>query len=257
MNQHPGDDPRGSERRLVHSDHGDLDPATPPELRIVVIDDHELLRAGTRQLLDEATGFAVVGEAGDSQSALRIVRDRRPDLVLLDIRLQDGSGIDVARQVLTHDPAPMVVILSAYDDEHYVRAALAVGVSGYFLKTLPADELVAQIRQLVRHPSPVPQLPALDWVPPGQRRDRPELTLREREVVRLAARGMANKQIARRLGISPRTVEGHLNHVFDKVGATSRTELVHYALTHGLFLGSEDGSPHDRPVGPPPSVAIR
>ena len=117
-----------------------------PPLRVVVVDDHELLRAGTRRILDEAKGFSVVGEAEDGEAALRVVAEVGPDVVLVDIRLPSMNGIDLARQILTEAPDVTVLILSAYDDEHYVRAALAAGVSGYLLKTTPSEELVRLIR---------------------------------------------------------------------------------------------------------------
>lgn len=211
--------------------HGPKSPRT-----VLVVDDHALLRAGTRQILEQADGFDVIGEAADGGSALRLVRELTPDVVLVDIRLPDGNGIDVARRILALEAPPTVLILSAYDDEHYVRAALAAGVSGYLLKTIPADELVRRIRAACDDPVNVVDVPLRGGSPSlGQQLDDVLLTARERDVVRLAVRGLANKQIARQLSISPRTVEGHLNHIFEKVHAGSRTELVHYALSHGLF----------------------
>jgi len=218
-----------------------LRPDAP--IRVIVADDHELLRTGTRQILERAGGFHVVGEAADGETALRLVGQERPDVVLIDIRLPDGNGIDFARRILSAERPPTVLIVSAYDDDHYVRAALAAGVAGYLLKTLPADELVHLVRAALRTGA------GNDAIELGGDRalfprGRPtgledqsdaRLTLREREVVRFAVRGLANKQIAYRLGISPRTVEGHLNRIFNKLGASSRTELVHYALVNGLF----------------------
>ncbi len=206
------------------------------EHRVVVVDDHALLRAGTRRILEEAGGFTVIGEAGDSREALGVIAASKPDLVLVDIRLPDENGIDLARQIVGEHPAVSVVVLTAYDDEHYVRAALAAGVSGYLLKTTPSDELVRSIRDICDGGS-------MSGPPPGRGEkaadhvvnDGPSLTTREEEVVRLVARGLSNKSIARELGISPRTVEGHLNHVFEKLGAASRTELVHYELAKGRF----------------------
>ncbi len=208
--------------------------STGRSLRVLVVDDHELLRAGTRKILEAAEGFLVIGEAADGATAVQLVGDLKPDVVLLDIRLPDANGIEVARRVLAVDSAPVVLVLSAYEDEHYVRAALAVGVSGYLLKTLPADELVARIRQAWNDPAPIPLSP-LSETDLHAETAALHLTAREREVVALVALGLANKQIARRLDISPRTVEGHLNRVFEKVGASSRTELVHLALARGLI----------------------
>ncbi len=118
--------------------------------RVVVVDDHELLRAGTRRILDDATGFSVVGEAGDGDQALQLIADVNPDVVLVDIRLPTTNGIDLARQIVVDFPGTTVLILSAYDDENYVRAAMAAGVSGYLLKTMPSDELIRSIGRGLR-----------------------------------------------------------------------------------------------------------
>ena len=191
----------------------------------------------------------MIGEAADGGTAVRLVRELGPDVVLVDIRLPDGNGIDVARRILALEDPPTVLVLSAYDDEHYVRAALAAGVSGYLLKTIPADELVRHVRAACDDPVNVVNAPSPSGSPsPGQQWGDVSLTARERDVVRLVVRGLANKQIARQLRISPRTVEGHLNHIFEKVHTGSRTELVHYALSHGLFptgsAGPTDPSRH-------------
>ena len=206
--------------------------------RTVVVDDHELLRAGTRQILEDATGFIVVGEAADAEAARVVVADTTPDLVIADIRLPGANGIDLARQLVHDHPELVVVILSAYDDPDYVRAAMAAGVSGYLLKTLPSRELVDALREACTGTARLGGSPRgrgeRDVVGPAPDPDE-ELTAREIQVVRMVARGMSNKAIAHELGISPRTVEGHLNHVFDKVGVESRTALVHYALANSLF----------------------
>lgn len=211
--------------------------------RTVIVDDHELLRAGTRGILDDAPGFVVVGEAADAETARQVVADTGPELVITDIRLPPDNGIDLAAQLLDRHPGLVVVILSAYDDEHYVRAALAAGVSGYLLKTLPSPELVTALEDACAGAGVLGGTPRghgeKDLGQPGPDPSE-QLTARETEVVRLVARGMSNKAIAHQLGISPRTVEGHLNHVFDKLGVFSRTELVHYALATGSFV--RDGS---------------
>jgi DNA-binding NarL/FixJ family response regulator len=228
------------------------DPPSPGSvLRTVIVDDHELLRAGTRGILDTAEGFTVVGEAADADHARAVVADTAPDLVITDIRMPTSNGIDLAGELIDEHPGLLVVILSAYDDEHYVRAALASGVSGYLLKTLPSHELVAALRDACSGgPTSGAALrgqgekDAVDRGPDPDER----LTARESEVVRLVARGMSNKSIALQLGISPRTVEGHLNHVFDKLDVTSRTELVHYALASRLVV--REGDVDDAPPGP-------
>jgi DNA-binding NarL/FixJ family response regulator len=200
----------------------------------VIVDDHALLRMGTRQILNEADGMKVIAEAADGAQALDAVRATHPDIVLVDIRLPDQNGIEVARQIVEQSPSTKVVILSAYDDEDYVRAAIDAGVSGYLLKTMPGDELVRAVRAAasgttVLDPAVTANLtrPRSDPAQGGIA----SLTWREQQVVQLVAEGLANKTIATRLGISTRTVEGHLNHVFVKLDVTSRTELVRLALS--------------------------
>ena len=231
---------------------------TGPVWRTVIVDDHELLRAGTRGILEEASWFVVVGEAADAESARQVVAESRPDLVITDIRLPTTNGIDLAAELLGDHPGLVVVILSAYDDEHYVRAALAAGVTGYLLKTLASHELVAALEDACSGAGALAGTPLgrgekdLGQSGPGASE---QLTARESEVVRLVARGMSNKSIAHQLGISPRTVEGHLNHVFDKLGVLSRTEIVHYALATGSFVrdGSTSGAGDAAaPVAPEP-----
>lgn len=217
---------------------GDSTAARFPR-QVVVVDDHELLREGTRRILEEASNFEVSGEAADGVEALSVVDRLLPDIVLVDIRLPSMNGIELARRIVDSHPDMVVIILSAYDDEDYVRAALAAGVSGYLLKTTPSRELIRSIE--LAFSGSIVLDPAVSAAGMGGSRMTGDqgtgtaLTAREREVVRLAARGLANKAIAQRLGISPRTVEGHLNHIFDKLGTTSRTELAHFALTSGLL----------------------
>ncbi|MDA8147350.1 MAG: response regulator transcription factor [Actinomycetota bacterium] len=203
-------------------------------LRVVVADDHAVLRAGTRQILEQAGDIEVVGEAADGEEALAQCAILRPDVALLDIRMPGPNGIDVARRLADEQPDVVVVVLSAYDDEAYVRAALACGVGGYLLKTAPAGELVHAVRSAaagttVLDPSIIRRLAGS---PGGD--DPAGLTWRERQVVALVAGGLANKVVGSRLGISVRTVEGHLNHAFTKLGVSTRTELVRFALANGL-----------------------
>ncbi len=214
-------------------------------IRTVIVDDHELLRNGTRGILEGAEGFTVVGEAADAEAAYLVVGDAAPDLVIADIRLPTSNGIELAARLVDDHPGLVVVILSAYDDEHYVRAAMAAGVAAYLLKTLPGHELVRALRVACSGDGPLARRP-LGYGEKDRGRTEPDerLTTREAEIVRLVARGMSNKAIAHHLGISSRTVEGHLNHVFDKLDVASRTELVHVALADSFV--SRDVSPPSR-----------
>jgi len=204
--------------------------------RVLLVDDHDVLRAGTRQVLETSTEIVVVGEAEDGLRAITMVEDLEPDVVLIDIRLPDRNGIDVARQLAISHPSTRVVIFSAYDDSAFVRAALGVGVVGYLLKTMSRDDLVKAVVEAGRGTTVL--APALSELLARQRtlraRNRqPALTRREEEVVELVAQGLTNRAIADRLGVSVRTAEGHLNHARSKLGVESRTELVRLVLRYG------------------------
>jgi DNA-binding NarL/FixJ family response regulator len=207
-------------------------------IRTVVVDDHSLIREGTRQILEREPDLEVVGEASTGKEALALIARLEPDLALLDLRLPDISGIEVARQVREQGSGTRVVLLSAFDDEEYVIEALSAGASGYLVKTMPSQELVRWLRQA--HAGEValdPQLASRLARYVGRtsaRSEEPVFSSRELAVLRLLATGLPNKQIARRLGISPRTVEGHLSHIFGKLGIGSRTEAVLYAVNHRL-----------------------
>lgn len=206
-------------------------------ISVVIVDDHALLREGTRQILEGAGGFAVVGEAADGDEAVTLTTGLRPDVVLLDVRLPPTNGVEVARRLTDTCPETRVLMLSALDDADYVQAALSAGATGYLLKTAPGHELAEAIRSA--RAGTVVLGPGIDPLPGRDRSGAAvggidSLTSRERDVVRLVAQGLANKDIARELGISPRTVEGHLNHVFEKVDASSRSALVRLAMVHGL-----------------------
>jgi DNA-binding NarL/FixJ family response regulator len=206
-------------------------------ISVVIVDDHALLREGTRQILEGAGGFAVVGEAADGDEAVTLTTVLRPDVVLLDVRLPPTNGVEVARRLTDTCPETRVLMLSALDDSDYVQAALSAGAAGYLLKTAPGHELAEAIRSA--RAGAVVLGPGIDPLPGRDRGGAATggidvLTSRERDVVRLVAQGLANKDIARELGISPRTVEGHLNHVFEKVDASSRSALVRFAMVYGL-----------------------
>lgn len=218
---------------------------------MVIADDHAVLRAGTRQILELAGGFDVVAEAGDGQEALDRCAETDPDVVLVDLRMPGPSGLEVAARLAAGRHAPAVVVLSAYDDDAYVRAALAGGVTGYLLKTMPAAELVQAVRSAAAGTTVLDPSISLRLAVPAGVGGPDGLTWRERQVVALVAEGLANKAIAARLHISTRTVEGHLNHVFAKLGVSTRTELALRVFGGPAGVAADRGGVSGGASGPP------
>lgn len=212
------------------------------KIRIVIAEDHALVREGTRQLLEQHQDMAVVGEAADGAEAVELVTKLRPDVAIVDIAMPRLNGIEATRQIKARCPATAVLILTAYDDDQYVFALLEVGAAGYLLKNVRGGELVEAVRSVyagesVLHPA-IARKVLTRFIPcrGTERRDEPDhLTEREHEVLRLAARGLSNKEIARELSLSVRTVQVHLSHVFNKLGVASRTEAVIQGLRRGWF----------------------
>ena len=205
------------------------------DIRIVVVEDHVLVREGTTELLEREPGCTVAGQAGSAEEALQLIRDLRPDVALVDVELPGMNGIALARAVAEQAPDTRVIILSAYDDYAYVIGALEAGVSGYLLKTSTARELGNAVRTaaggaLVLDEAISRRLSRRWRSGPGS--PPPAFTPRETEVLNLIARGLPNKQIASQLGLGLRTVESHVSSVLGKLGVTSRTEAALYAVSH-------------------------
>jgi DNA-binding NarL/FixJ family response regulator len=209
-------------------------------IRVLIAEDHTLVREGTREILSREADLSVVAEADRGDRALALMRQLQPEVALVDLRLPGLSGIEATRESAAEGLATRVIILSAFDDEEYVVAALDAGAAGYLTKTIPSADLVDAVRR-ARNGEVVLQ-PALTARLAGRlRRRRPSLSPREQEVLRLLGRGLPNKTIARQLAISERTVENHLRHIFEKLGVSSRTEAVLHALSHRLIPGDGMG----------------
>jgi len=212
-------------------------------IRILLADDHAVVRQGIRQFLEEAGDIAVVAEAGDGAEALRLVEAHQPDVAVLDIRMPEVTGVEVARRIKERFPQVRVLVLTAYDDDPYVFALLQAGADGYVLKTASGDELVRAVRTVYAGETALSPEIAGKVVRQATRR-RPEgaagqvepLTDRELDVLRLAARGLTNRAIGHELGISHRTVQGHMANIYGKLGVNSRTEAVTEALRRGWIV---------------------
>jgi two-component system response regulator NreC len=210
-----------------------------PPLRILLVDDHRVVRAGLRLLLEAEAGLDVVDEAGDVRDAVFKTRRHAPDLIVLDVMLPDGDGVEAIEKLQAQAPLAKVLILSMEDSGHHVRRAFANGANGYVLKDAAEDELVSAIREIAAggrylHPALGARMVQAD-VEERERAASDPLSDREREVLRLLAQGHTNQDIATQLYISVRTAETHRAHIMQKLGFTSRSELVRYAIDQGML----------------------
>jgi DNA-binding NarL/FixJ family response regulator len=208
-------------------------------IRILLVDDHAVVRTGLRLLLDGEEDLEAVAEAGTARDAVFEARKHKPDIILMDVGLPDRSGIDVTAEVLKEAPEAKVLVLSMEDDPSYVRQAFAAGASGYVLKEAADTELVTALRQVADgemyvHPALGARLAAAE-AEAAARADADPLSEREREVLRLLALGHTNQEIAKMLFISVRTAETHRAHIMQKLRLSTRAELVRYALAQGLL----------------------
>ena len=206
-------------------------------IRVILADDHAVVRKGIREFLTEPDDIGVIAEASDGDEAIALIEQHRPDVAVLDIQMPKRSGIDVCRHLRAQQWPVGVLILTAFDDDPYVMAALQAGANGYVLKTADADDLVQAVRDVHEGKSALDPTVARKLMKQLAARsaDRPieSLTPREMDVLKLAARGYTNKAIGAQLSISNRTVQGHLANIFDKLHVSTRTEAVMRAVSLG------------------------
>ncbi len=216
------------------------------KIRILLVEDHLLVREGTRDLLNRQPDIQIVAEAGDGEQAVNLVAEYCPDIVIMDIELPKLNGIEATKRIKASNPAISVLVLTAYDNDQYVFALLEAGAAGYLLKDASTNELIQAIRavhagELVLHPLVARKV--INHFAKGARTDSVNqtvesdiLTGREMDVLKLASKGLTNREIAEELNISFRTVQAHLSNVFGKLEVGSRTEAVLHALSRGWLI---------------------
>jgi len=212
-------------------------------IRLLIVDDHQLVRSGLRRLIEAEDDLRVEDEAGTAYDAVRLARLHKPDVILLDVVMPGGSGLDAIPEIRTAAPDAKILALSMQDDPSYVREAFAAGASGYVLKEAADDELLAAVREVAAGGRYVDhqlgaRLAAADVAASAEAAADP-LSEREREVLRLLALGHTNQEIAQMLYLSVRTAETHRARIMQKLGLATRAELVRHALDRGLL--AEDG----------------
>lgn len=206
-------------------------------IRVVIVDDHVLVREGTRQLLENDNGIEVIASAGSGEEALELIERLHPDVAIVDLNLPQMSGLELARTLITTTPDTRILIVSAYDEYAYISEALEIGVGGYLLKTASGKELIDALRAVHEGVLVLDRQVSMQLV--RRRETSPHtvgtLTPRETAVLELLAQGRTNKQIASELDLGTRTVEGYVSNVLNKLGVASRTEAATHALIHRLI----------------------
>jgi DNA-binding NarL/FixJ family response regulator len=203
-------------------------------IRVLLVEDHGLVRVGLERLLATVEDVEVVGGAPDGAEAIRLAAETRPDVVLMDLSMPNVDGIEATREIVGATPETQVVVLTSVTDRERILAALDAGAVGYLLKDSEPEALIEGIRSAARGESPLSPKAARALLTARTERDRPELSERERQVLRCVAAGLPNKLIARELGISEKTVKTHLTRVFQQIGVTDRTQAALWAKENGI-----------------------
>ncbi len=216
------------------------------QIQILLVDDHPIVRKGTKEMLEPHTDLNIIGEASDGREALAFLQTTRPDVILMDVSMPGMNGIEATKLVKQHHSGVAVLVLTSFDDDAYVFALLEAGAAGYILKNAREEELVGAIRAVFQgesalHPSIAKKVLNRFSANPTESFDGENLSPRELEVLREAAAGSTNKEIAKALDISPRTVQVHLANVFSKLGVGSRTEAVLFGIKRGWIDPSSVG----------------
>jgi DNA-binding NarL/FixJ family response regulator len=212
-----------------------LAPQEGHPIRVLIADDHEVVRLGIGRLLENHAGIEVVGLARDGAQAIAMSAEHGPDVILMDLEMPGIDGIEATQHIARGDGGPNVVALTSFADRDHIAEAIDSGAVGYLLKDAEPDELLAGIRAAAAGESPLTPRVALTVVRELRASGATEaLSDREREVLALVGKGVANKQIALRLGISPKTVKSHLSHIFRRIGVSDRLQAAMWARRHGL-----------------------
>jgi DNA-binding NarL/FixJ family response regulator len=202
--------------------------------RVVLVDDHQILRVSLARMLDAEDDIEVVATAGDGEEAVHVVEETQPDVVLMDLSMPGTDGVEATRRIVASGAAAKIVVLTSFSDRDRILGALDAGAIGYLLKDAEPDDLLRGVRAAARGDWPLDPRAARLLLGEGGRRNGPRLSDRERQVLALVGEGLPNKLIARRLGISERTVKAHLTRIFEQLGVTDRTQAALWAERHGL-----------------------
>jgi DNA-binding NarL/FixJ family response regulator len=203
-------------------------------IRVLLADDHNLVRDGLGRLLASTPDIEVVAAAADGSEAIRLAAEHRPDVILMDLRMPGMDGSEATRRLLEDDPTTQVVILTSFSERDEILSALDAGAIGYLLKDAEPDELIRGVRAAAQGESPLAPKAARELLGSRGSAAAPQLTDREREVLRLVTRGLPNKLIARELGITEKTVKAHLTTIFQRIDVTDRVQAAMWARDHHL-----------------------